>query len=180
MKTTLEKNIVVNNIPEKGLDVSVEFDQEQLDEINEIRIPDEFTIKSFKSDLYFKYLPGGDNILRLSGEISFNVETTCGVSLEPMDIDIAEKVEVDFSETIKTDEQVDETYLLPELIENGKIDVYDIVIQELILSLPSYTVKENADISSLNYKPSKLDLELAETKTENPFAKLKDLGASND
>ncbi|MGB1361541.1 MAG: YceD family protein [Alphaproteobacteria bacterium] len=180
-KNILENKIIVQNINEKGLDVSFSFDEEQLELINTTRIDDENTqLSSFKCNAMFNYLAGSDNILRLSGEMIYTIETICGISLEPLTISQTEELEVDFSSNIKEDDGSDETYLLPELIEKGQIDLYDTVIQELLLSLPRYAYKDGVDISSLDFKKTTADTEAEDEVKKNPFEVLKKLKEKND
>ncbi len=169
MNTDIEKIIVVNNIPEKGLDLSFKFTDNELSIINQERIPENIKILDFNSDINLKFLPGSDKILRLTGNIKFKIATICGISLEPVELLINENLEVDFCEKTTKSEQKDETYLLPEIIEVGEIDIYDILIQELILSIPSNIIKEGADISELEYTPSKIDIEANREAKGNPF-----------
>ena len=43
------------------------------------------------------------------------------------------------------------------------------LIQELILSIPSNIIKEGADISELEYTPSKIDIEASRETKGNPL-----------
>lgn len=175
MKTDITKLIIVSNIPEKGLDLSFNFTDKELLLLNEERIPENIEILSFNADINLKFLPGRDKKLRLAGNIDFKISTICGISIAPMELLINETIEVDFCEKIIQNEQKNETYLLPEIIENGVIDIYDILIQELILSIPSNTIKEGADISILEYVPNKIDIESNKEINKNPFEILKKL-----
>ena len=175
MNTDMEKIIVVNNIPEKGLGLSFKFTDDELSIINQERIPENIKVLTFNSDINLKFLTGSDKILRLTGNIKFKIATICGISLEPVELLINENLEVDFCEKIAQSEQKDETHLLPETIENGAIDIYDVLIQELILSIPSNIIKEGADISELEYTPSKIDIEASRETKGNPFEILQKL-----
>ena len=175
MKIDIKKIIVVNNIPEKGLSLSFKFTDEELLVINQERMFENIKVLTFNSDINLKFLPGSDKILQLTGNIKFKIATICGISLESMELAINENIKVDFCEKTTQNEQKDETYLLPEIIENGVIDIYDILIQELILSIPSNIIKDGVNISNLEYIPNKIDIETNKEAKKNPFEILQKL-----
>src|SRR5690606_22661187 len=85
----------------------------------------------------------GGSVIRVLGEFSADVVQTCVVTLEPVPSHISGSFETFFSEDgVDPDSEVDFDHDndedLPELIENGKIDVGELVSQYLSLELDPF------------------------------------------
>jgi uncharacterized metal-binding protein YceD (DUF177 family) len=109
---------------------------------------------------------------RLSGRIRASLAQTCGITLEPLPIEIdapfaltlAESVEEDSEEIIITLD--DES---PDLIENGQIDLGQYAVEQLVLRLDPFPRKPGAEF-----------VQPPEPAEISPFAVLKQLRASDE
>ena len=109
---------------------------------------------------------------RLSGRIRASLAQTCGITLEPLPVEIdtpfaltlAESVEEDSEEIIITLD--DES---PDLIENGQIDLGQYAVEQLALRLDSFPRKPGAEF-----------VQPPEPAEISPFAVLKQLRASDE
>ncbi|MEY3841732.1 MAG: hypothetical protein RLZZ542_842 [Pseudomonadota bacterium] len=109
---------------------------------------------------------------RLSGRIRASLAQTCGITLEPLPIEIdapfaltlAESVEEDSEEIIITLD--DES---PDLIENGQIDLGQYAVEQLALRLDPFPRKPGAEF-----------VQPPEPAEISPFAVLKQLRASDE
>ena len=109
---------------------------------------------------------------RISGRIRASLAQTCGITLEPLPIEIdapfaltlAESVEEDSEEIIITLD--DES---PDLIENGQIDLGQYAVEQLALRLDPFPRKPGAEF-----------VQPPEPAEISPFAVLKQLRASDE
>ena len=109
---------------------------------------------------------------RLSGRIRASLAQTCGITLEPLPLEIdvafaltlAEAVEEDSAEIIITLD--DES---PDLIENGQIDLGQYAVEQLALRLDPFPRKPGAEF-----------VQPPEPAEISPFAVLKQLRPSNE
>jgi uncharacterized metal-binding protein YceD (DUF177 family) len=109
---------------------------------------------------------------RLSGRIRASLAQTCGITLEPLPVEIdtpfaltlAESVEEDSEEIIITLD--DES---PDLIENGQIDLGQYAVEQLALRLDPFPRKPGAEF-----------VQPPEPAEISPFAVLKQLRASDE
>lgn len=109
---------------------------------------------------------------RLSGQIRASLAQTCGITLEPLPIEIdspfaltlAESVEADSEEIVITLD--DES---PDLIENGQIDLGQYAVEQLALRLDPFPRKPGAEF-----------IQPPEPAEISPFAVLKQLRASDE
>jgi len=109
---------------------------------------------------------------RLSGRIRATLAQTCGITLEPLPLEIdapfaltlAEAVEEDSDEIIITMD--DES---PDLIENGQIDLGQYAVEQLALRLDPFPRKPGAEF-----------VQPPEPAEISPFAVLKQLRASDE
>ena len=168
----LVKYVLVKDIPLSGVNAELVPDLRDIDLLG-VFMPEGIKLTQFTAFMNMIFLPGNE-ILHIEGSMTAEIKTQCSISLEPMTISISEDIDIDFCKKIYEDDHNDETHLLPEKIVNGRIDVYEIAIQTLILSLPTHPTLENATIDALGYKPKKIDLEI-EIKKPNPFDILKTL-----
>lgn len=164
--------------------VTIEPDAKQLEALAEHY--DINAIKNLKADLNFKREQAG-LIIHITGRFSADIEQTCVVTLEPMTTHIEEDFEawygdleqaVSFTKAKQQKEslrQQGEAPVLaekddPEPIENGKLDLGDIVMQFVSLSIDPFPQKEGVELGEGEVP------EVKEPAPEraNPFAKLQE------
>jgi len=124
------------------------------------------------------------NRIELSAKFEAEAVQACGLTLAP----VPQKIEQSFTMCYtfnKADATLDDAeYVvsleeadLPELIEDGQIDVVQAVMEQLALALDPYPRAEDADKSdSAKYvQQSEVVSEAEELETHRPFANLKEL-----
>ena len=168
----LVKYVLVNDIPLSGVNAELTPDARDI-ELLGVFMPEGIKLTQFTAFINMTFLPGNE-ILHIEGTMTAELKTHCSISLEPMTISISEDIDIDFCKNIYEDDHNDETHLSPEKIINGRIDVYEIAIQTLMLFLPTHPTLKNATIDVLGYKPKQIDLEIKNEKP-NPFDILKTL-----
>ena len=134
-----------------------------------VRALDLASMDAFTAEMELVPSPGG---WRLSGRIRASLAQTCGITLEPLPIEIdapfaitlAESVEEDSEEIIITLD--DES---PDLIENGQIDLGQYAVEQLALRLDPFPRKPGAEF-----------VQPPEPAEISPFAVLKQLRASDE
>jgi len=124
-------------------------------------------------------------VVHVAGRIRAKIKQHCVVSLEPVDNDVDESFEAWFADPdaavslhkAKRDKQASgrEVPILeesedPEPIVDGKIDLGELVVQHLSLSLPAYPHADGAHYEYGDDEPKKVPEEFK----NNPFAALKD------
>jgi uncharacterized metal-binding protein YceD (DUF177 family) len=129
--------------------------------------------------LVFSYnlTPTSRGRFRLTGHWHAEAAQTCGVTLEPIAREFDEEVSIEFWPPEVWERQITETgeHAVepdedgPELIEAGMIDPGQLLQELLIVSLPPFPRRENAE----------LEWEETVDKPESPFAVLKDLRKRN-
>lgn len=136
---------------------------------------------SLNGELYRK---DGTALIELKGTVTADVEQACVVSLKP----VQQKIEEDFvmCYTFSKDdafiEDVDyvvsmEEEDLPELIQDGQIDIVHAAVEQVALALDPYPRAEDIDDSLMSDYTSDQDEAEEDTgkQTQKPFAGLKDL-----
>ena len=172
VKQELSKTVNVNEIPKSGIDVVIDATPADIMLVNKTRMPGGFKCNSLLLNIHLNFLSGDENILRLTGELKSNISTACSISSEPMELDIVDELEVDYSNKSNNLQQSDESFLLPEPIENGQIDIYEAGIQGMLLALPTNPTIKNAKLPNYGYTNSTENTINNET---NPFEVLKSL-----
>lgn len=84
---------------------------------------------------------------RLSGRVSAHAVQTCGLSLEPMPVDIDRTFAISLSDTApEVDSEIEVTIDddTPDLIEDGKVDLGQYAVEQLALSLDPFPRKPGA------------------------------------
>ena len=127
------------------------------------------SLDAFTAEMELVPSPGG---WRLSGRIRASLAQTCGITLEPLPLEIdasfaltlAEAVEEDSEEIIITLD--DES---PDLIENGQIDLGQYAVEQLALRLDPFPRKPGAEF-----------VQPPEPAEISPFAVLKQLRPSDE
>lgn len=127
------------------------------------------SLDSFSAEMELAPTPAG---WRLSGRVRASLAQTCGITLEPLPLEIdapfaltlAEAVEEDSEEIIITLD--DES---PDLIENGQIDLGQYAVEQLALRLDPFPRKPGAEF-----------VQPPEPAEISPFAVLKQLRPSDE
>lgn len=127
------------------------------------------SLDSFIAEMELAPSPGG---WRLSGRVRASLAQTCGITLEPLPLEIdapffltlAEAVEEDSDEIVITLD--DES---PDLIENGQIDLGQYAVEQLALRLDPFPRKPGAEF-----------VQPPEPAEISPFAVLKQLRPSDE
>lgn len=164
VKSALSKRIAVRDIPSKGRSSDWVCSDTDILVLNNTRMPADITLQVFKADIFIK--PASDLLYRLTGTINATISVICGRSGDTFDMDICESMEVDYAYNLKSDTPTDETYLLPEPIENGCIDIHESCVQELLLALPTHFVKQG---TCFEYTPHPKKDIIPEQQNKNPF-----------
>lgn len=109
------------------------------------RLLDLYALDRFTADVEVK--PSIDG-WRLSGQISAHAVQTCGITLEPLPVDIEERFVRHLVEATSSDEEgeidIDIDHDAPDVIENGRIDLGAYVVEQLALSLDPFPRKADA------------------------------------
>jgi uncharacterized metal-binding protein YceD (DUF177 family) len=134
-----------------------------------VRALDLASLDAFTAEMELVPSPVG---WRLSGRIRASLAQTCGITLEPLPVEIdapfsltlAESMEEDTEEIIITLD--DES---PDLIENGQIDLGQYAVEQLALRLDPFPRKPGAEF-----------VQPPEPAEISPFAVLKQLRASDE
>jgi uncharacterized metal-binding protein YceD (DUF177 family) len=127
------------------------------------------SLDAFSAEMELAPSPAG---WRLSGRVRASLTQTCGITLEPLPLEIdapfvlslAEAVEEDSDEIIITLD--DES---PDLIENGQIDLGQYAVEQLALRLDPFPRKPGAEF-----------VQPPEPAEISPFAVLKQLRPSEE
>ncbi len=113
-----------------------------------------------------------DSGWRLSGRVRAKLAQTCGITLEPLPVEIDAPFVVTLAEAV--DEDSDEIVITmddesPDLIENGQIDLGQYAVEQLALRLDPFPRKPGAEF-----------VQPPEPEEISPFAVLKQLRPSDD
>ena len=111
---------------------------------------------------------------RLSGRVTASAVQTCGISLEPLPVEIDQRFSVDLVEQapeVPEDEEievsVDDDF--PDVIEDGRIDLGQYAVEQLVLTLDPFPRKLGAEFVQPD-EPAEI----------SPFAVLKAFKPKND
>ena len=161
--------VVVSKIPESGLHVSLDADEQLRTELAQIGGLRNIQAASATFDVFH----GRSGAVEVTGRVTGRVGQECVVTLEPLDSDIDEEVEIVFAEPDtgaaaarqKADDDEEEPDP-PELIENGVIDLGKLAADMFFLGIDPYPRKPEA--------VSKVE-EVVDDPEDHPFAALKAL-----
>lgn len=108
----------------------------------------------------------------LGGRVRAKLAQTCGITLEPLPLDIDEGFSVQLAEPV--DEESDEIVITmedetPDVVEDGQIDLGQYVVEQLALHLDPFPRKPGAEF-----------VQPPEPKEISPFAVLKQLKSSDE
>lgn len=87
---------------------------------------------------------------RLSGRVKASAVQTCGISLEPLPVEIDQRFSVDLVEQapeIPEDEEIEVSVDddLPDVIEDGRIDLGQYAVEQLVLTLDPFPRKPGVE-----------------------------------
>lgn len=173
--------INVERLGRETLKVSLTASEEECRELADQLQIQTVNALSLNGELYRK---DGTSLIELKGTVTADVEQACVVSLKP----VQQKIEEDFvmCYTFSRDdafiEDVDyvvsmEEEDLPELIQDGQIDIVHAAVEQVALALDPYPRAEDIDESLMSSYTADQDEteEDAGIQTQKPFAGLKDL-----
>ncbi len=84
----------------------------------------------------------------LSGRVKAKLEQTCGITLEPLPVEIDERFSVDLVEAVEPEPDEIEVTLeddAPDVIEDGRIDLGQYAVEQLALTLDPFPRKPGAE-----------------------------------
>jgi len=168
--------ITVENIPNKGVRVKLEPNLEELTLL--MNRFDLLGLVNMKAALHVKPLSGGHKI-RIIGTVQADVVQACIVNLSPVSSQINEEFEIDFSPEAYIEHDVEMSLAdddACEPIEDGVLDLGEIVAQQLALLINPYPRSETADLDSVREDTKGKNGPKFEVNDKpNPFAVLKGL-----
>jgi len=127
------------------------------------------SLDTFVAEVTLAPAPGG---WRLSGRIKASLAQTCGITLEPLAVEIDDSFTVALAET--ADEESDEIVITlddesPDPIEGGQVDLGQYAVEQLALRLDPFPRKPGAEF-----------VQPPEPTEISPFAVLKQLRSSDE
>lgn len=166
---TLSRPLDAADVPAEGVEGRVDASAEE-----RAALARRFDLAALDSlALDYKLMPSGKGRFRLTGHWSAAATQTCGVTLEPIAHAFDEAVDVEFWPPEVWDRHisssgeiaVDPEAEMPELIEDGVIDPGHLLEELLVVSLPPFPRRDNAE----------LEWHETDTKAERPFDVLRHL-----
>lgn len=144
------------------------------DEAQRVRIAkalDLASLDTFEADLRLEPSAGGWS---LSGRVRAHAVQTCGLTLEPLPVDIDETFSIGLTESEEPRGEDDEIEITleddsPDVIENGVIDLGQYAVEQLALQLDPFPRKAGAEF-----------VQPEEPAEISPFAVLKTLRPSDE
>lgn len=127
------------------------------------------SLDAFSADMELSPSPAG---WRLSGRVRASLAQTCGITLEPLPLEIDAPFTLTLVEAVAEDS--DEIVITlddesPDLIENGQIDLGQYAVEQLALRLDPFPRKPGAEF-----------VQPPEPAEISPFSVLKQLRSSDD
>lgn len=156
---TLSRVVLVSDLDASGADYAIEASAVERQEIAaRLDIP---ALNRLSADFRLTPMRGGVDIrFTLSAE----AERICVVSLEPMTETIDETVNMQLLHAFDPDADIVEDEILRERLESDEIDLGELLVQFLSLSLDPYPRKPNAEAHLEKYR---------DAASLSPFAALK-------
>jgi uncharacterized metal-binding protein YceD (DUF177 family) len=164
--------VPVDEVPEQGLDVTLSADAQTRQALAKA----DGLVDLASLDADFHIARQGLSSFNVTGTVRARITQTCVLTLEPFESDLAEEVDVDFTEpsAAKAAAAQAETLLgaasaerdPPDMIEDGAIDLGALAAEFLALGLDPYPHKPGAEFAPV---VDPLDV------TERPFDVLKKL-----
>lgn len=138
-------NVIVTDVPPKGMDVKVEADARELAALAaDFNVP---AIAALKAEFHVAHTSLG---LRVTGTVKARVTQNCSISLEPFETDVKEKISVDYATSAQHTIADAEGFAAddpPDEIVDGKIDLGALAAEFLALGLDPYPRKPGVDFS---------------------------------
>lgn len=141
---------------------------------------DLYSIGSLTAQVRMRRVRG--EYVRVTGELTADVVQRCVVTLEPVPAHVQEDFETLFAPDHllpkEEDEEIEVTFSggteadVPEAMDNGAIDIGELVAQHLSLALDPYPRKQGAAFQEID---DPYEVPAAEPERPNPFAKLASL-----
>lgn len=130
------------------------------------------SLDAFTAELLLQ--PADNAGYRLSGRVRASAVQTCGITLEPLPVEIDQRFSVDLAESVDEPETDEVEITLddedgPDLIENGRIDLGQYAVEQLALNLDPFPRKPGAEF-----------VQPEEPAEISPFAVLKALKSKDD
>lgn len=127
------------------------------------------SLDAFAAEMTLAPAPGG---WRLSGRVKASLAQICGVTLEPLPVEVDAPFSISLAET--ADEEPDEIVITledesPDLIEDGQVDLGQYAVEQLALRLDPFPRKSGAEF-----------VQPPEPAEISPFAVLKQLRPSDE
>ena len=127
------------------------------------------SLDSFVAEMTLAPAPGG---WRLSGRVKASLAQTCGVTLDPLPLEIDAPFSIALAEA--AEEEPDEIVITlddesPDLIEDGRVDLGQYAVEQLALRLDPFPRKPGAEF-----------VQPPEPSEISPFAVLKQLRPSDE
>jgi hypothetical protein len=164
--------IAVEKVPDTGLHRDLQADQAVRDAMAELAGLREILSASASLDV----TPGGGGRFRVVGRVQARIGQICVVTLDPIETDIDEAIDLIFAPPDQIPELADlvddaaesdaEVPDPPEPIENGMIDLGRVATDAMFLAIDPYPRKPDATFEPLVVAPDPAD---------HPFAALKAL-----
>ncbi len=168
----LSRPLSVDQIDDEGITMTVEADAEERAALAaRFRIP---AVASLKAEVVIRAHAGG-RLYLARGSLTADVVQSCVVSLEPVPAKVEERFAATFhaadaavpEELAETGLNADPDWDDPEPVEDGVIDVGELVAQHLSLALDPYPRASGVSMEAM--------LASAAEQRETPFAILKSL-----
>lgn len=127
------------------------------------------SLDSFVAEMTLAPAPGG---WRLSGRVKASLAQTCGITLEPLPVEIDAPFAVTLAEAV--DEESDEIVITlddesPDPVEGGQVDLGQYAVEQLALQLDPFPRKAGAEF-----------VQPPEPTEISPFAVLKQIRPSDE
>ena len=141
----------------------------ELARLGELLYPDVADRSDRKIAVEFEFLRNEYEIPMIAGQLQTSLELECQRCLQPLEIPMKLdfRLMIDASDELLRDSSVDTLYS-----EDGFIDVFEVVEDELILAIPLVALHENSDCNE-HWPDSSAQSEAA--VKDNPFAVLQQL-----
>lgn len=168
--------VVVEELPRTGRHFKLEPDSE-----TRSALAKRFDLQSldvFRAEVHVRPL-AGVTIYRVTGSIHAECTQTCVVTLGPVKQDVDEAFEVEFAPGVELPDELDLTLEDDEPCESiidGKIDLGELVAQQLSLALDPYPRAPDADLEQIRGEAAKNGREFeVNAGKASPFAGLSKL-----
>jgi uncharacterized metal-binding protein YceD (DUF177 family) len=136
--------VAVEEIPETGLHVEIEAPESARSGVAALAGLRELPRLSAVFDLARR----GAGV-RVIGQVNARVGQTCVVTLEPVDSDLEERVDLTFSPNVEARAEAKDGEEPPEPLIGGKLDVGAIATEFLLLGIDPYPRKPGAEFASI-------------------------------